>query len=125
MYSIVNKMIFLIIIPFLLFATSCNQDTKPEGVLQEDKLSEILVDVHMAEASLQLFNATKRDSIARGYYGHIFRIHEVEEAEFYTSMEYYSANSKEMANIYKKTEEILVSRGKGSDDKTKKGEKVK
>lgn len=110
MYSLLNKMILLVIIPFLLFVAACNKSTKPEGILEKDKLSEILVDVHMAEASIQLFNSAQRDSIARGYYSHIFRIHKIEEAEFYTSMEYYSMNSKTMADIYEKTEEILKSK---------------
>ncbi|MGK0387799.1 MAG: hypothetical protein ACI94Y_000525 [Maribacter sp.] len=125
MYSVLNKMIFIIIIPILLFATSCNKPIKPEGILKENKLSEILADVHMAEASIPLFKATDKDSIAIGYYGHIFRVHEVEEVEFYASMKYYSTNSKTMADIYTKTEEILRKRGTESDAKAKKGTKVK
>lgn len=125
MYSVLNKMIFLIIISVLLFATSCNQAVKPDGILQKDKLSEILVDVHMAEASLQLFNSNERDSIARGYYGHIFRIHEIEEAEFYTSMEYYSAHSKDMADVYEQAGVILNNQITGSDAEVKKKKKVK
>lgn len=125
MHSLLNKIILAIIIPVLLLVISCNQEIKPEGVLNESKLSEILVDVHLAEASIQLINTADRDSIARGYYGHIFRIHEVKEAEFYASMEYYSANSKMMADIYTKTEEILKSKSTGGNKKAESEEKKK
>lgn len=109
----------IIIIPFLAISIlACQKGEVPEMLIPKEKISKILVDVHLAEASLQMFPNHERDSIARKYYGHIFRIHEVTEEKYYESIEYYTKSPQEIVEIYKVTEELLKA------DKPKKVDKV-
>jgi len=94
----------------LIFAMSCNIESKPSDLISKNKMSDILKDVHMAESSIQTMNASHRDSIARLYYGHIFRIHEVKEDEYYKSLEYYTRSPKELEEIYIEVEAKLNSK---------------
>lgn len=98
-YSNLRRTVFLLSLTLVL-GMSCGSDQKPSNLIPKDKMSEILKDVHMAESSIQTMNASHRDSIARLYYGHIFRIHEVEEEKYYESLEYYTRSPKDLEEIY-------------------------
>ena len=98
----------IIIAPFLMLTIfACQKSEAPVMLIPKEKITEILKDVHMAEASLQMFPSHERDSIARKYYGHIFRIHEVTEEKYYESIAYYTKSPNEIVEIYKATEELL------------------
>ena len=47
---------------------------------------DILVDVYVAEAALQLVFETEKDSVANLYYDQIFTIHEVDRSQFYENV---------------------------------------
>ena len=119
-YSI-GKQIMMICSFIIIMGISCTQDTKPSDLITKEKMSIILKDVHKAEASLQLFKSNERDSMARLYYSHIFRIHEIDEKEFYQSLEYYTKSPKELQEVYETTEKLL----EGKKGKVEKDEKPK
>ncbi len=107
----ITKIIKISVICFFLYAIqSCGKEremTRPEKMIDKEKMIELLVDVNMAEASIQTFKISQRDSIAKLLYGHIFRIHEVEEFAFYESMEWYVGNPKIIKEMYKEVQEKL------------------
>lgn len=105
--SILHFGIILMLLTTFLACNKKREDPKPENLIPKEKMSAILKDVHMAEASLQMFPSTERDSIGRGYYGHIFRIHEVEEDRYYKSIEYYTSSPQDLIDIYVVTNELL------------------
>lgn len=109
-YSHIMKLFFLVSI-CLLVISSCKKIEAPKNLIPKEKMSFILSDVHMAENSLQTFDGTDRDSLAILFYSQIFRIHEVEEAHYYKSMEYYTHSPEDLKEIYENTEELLKSRG--------------
>ncbi len=105
--------------PFLLglflFCISCGGTGSvpvPDNLLPEEKMSEVLSDAHLAEASIQTFMLANRDSIAKAYYSQIFRIHEVEEEAYYSSLEYYGMFPEKLEGIYARTMEILQEKEK-------------
>ncbi len=97
------------VILFILLLGACGKGEQetPAHILSGDILSEILVDVHIAEASIQTQKLAVRDSIAKSLYSHLFRIHQIQEKDFYDSMEYYGGYPKKLQKIYAKTTEKL------------------
>lgn len=96
----------------LLFLASCGSGTKPEGLLSEDKMVEVLVDIHLTEgitsalpvaydSSRLLYNLLEKD---------VFLKHEVSDSVFTQSMQYYLRDPADMENIYARVIDSLVVR---------------
>ncbi len=63
---------------------------------------EILVDLHLAQASLDM-DKLEGDSLYQGaqkYYAIIFELHEVTAEEFYSSFDYYEKHTEAFHEIY-------------------------
>ncbi len=123
MNPIVTKIKKLSLIFFILgIFQACKKENipKPQNLIPEKDMPTVLVDVHMAEESVKTFKLELRDSIAKQYYAHIFRIHELEEEQFYQSIDYYSKKPEELRSIYHEVTEILAEK-----DKKEKAEKSK
>jgi len=108
-YIATAKIFCLVLLLITMCACSQQKTSPPANLLTKEKMIEILPDVHLAEASIQTMNSRDRDSIGRVYFTHIFRIHEVDEAAFYNSMEYYTHEPTALEEIYIKVEEKLKS----------------
>jgi len=92
-----NK-IFLVIL-VLLFSCSQRVDKKPEHLLSESQMIEILVEVHLLESAYQLnmIKGMKDDSLNIGdYYDALFASKECSFEEFDQSFTYYSEDPKTM-----------------------------
>ncbi len=87
-------------------AISCG---KPEVELpiEEEKLKEILIDIHVAEAAMQPMVGLKKDSLRELYFEQIFHIHEIHRVDFEATMAILEKEPKRMKSIYKElTEEV-------------------
>jgi hypothetical protein len=95
----VKKILFL----FLLL-TACTESPKPPpGTLDKDRMINILIDIHIAEAKAGGASLRSQDS-ATVYYkvleGDVFKKHGVDSTTYYNSYRYYMRNIKEMDQIY-------------------------
>jgi len=96
---------FVLCIAFL--ATSCNRilNSKPSGTLSENQMVDILVDIHLTEASLIVAN----DSIARlndtlqlrSRFAQVFVKQDVNPDDFNSSLTYYLEHIEDLDKIYK------------------------
>lgn len=76
----------ILLLFFHFIVISCH-DGNPTLPISEDKLVNILVDIHVAEAAMQEFStAALKDSVGKVYYKKIFDIHKVTEADFNKSI---------------------------------------
>ncbi len=94
-----KKILFL----FLLL-TACTESPKPPpGTLDKDRMINILIDIHIAEAKAGGVSLRSQDS-ATVYYkvleGDVFKKHGVDSTTYYRSYRYYMNNIKEMDEIY-------------------------
>ena len=94
------RYLFLII---LLFSLSCKQkDSIPENLIPKDKMIDILIDMHLADAIFtsptvrSLF--AERDSV--NFYEVIFENYGYTRIDFDTSVYYYSHNINEYNKMY-------------------------
>lgn len=93
----ISKILFLVLLSVLL--ASCKPG-RPDGVLSEKKMENILYDYHIAKAM-----AHRSDSIEQNmqrYTEAVFRKHKVEQAVFDSSMRYYTRHADKLYAIYEK-----------------------
>ncbi|TXD75851.1 DUF4296 domain-containing protein [Algoriphagus ratkowskyi] len=104
--------IFLLLSFCLLSFASCNSANKPSGLLAEDKMVEVLIDIHLTEgltsampvaydSSRVLYSLLEKD---------VFLKHEVSDSVFTQSMLYYLRDPAEMEQIYSRVVDSLMVR---------------
>ncbi|MDR7132695.1 hypothetical protein J2X69_005069 [Algoriphagus sp. 4150] len=103
---------FLILSFCILSLVSCNSGIKPDGLLSQDKMVEVLIDIHLTEgitsampvaydSSKVLYNLLEKD---------VFLKHEVIDSVFTQSMLYYLREPAQMERIYSRVVDSLVVR---------------
>ncbi|MEB2777304.1 DUF4296 domain-containing protein [Algoriphagus sp. D3-2-R+10] len=103
---------FLILSFSILALASCGSGNKPEGLLPQDKMVEVLIDIHLTEgltsampvaydSSIVLYNLLEKD---------VFVKHEVSDSVFTQSMLYYLRDPAEMEQIYSRVVDSLIVR---------------
>ncbi len=91
--------------------------------LSEDKLVEVLVDVHLAEVAGQNLIGPQRDSLEALYYRQIFAIHQVDSAEFFHALALLQKEPEQLREIYDRVIERLGKMEAQEKDGQKKGKK--
>lgn len=84
----------------LLLLSGCGKQI-PEDIIQPSQMESILYDYHLADGMAQNQSNIERVS----YRNYVFRKHGITEAEFDSSMVWYTRKSKELAEIYKNLSE--------------------
>ena len=91
----------------LLSSCSKKEEKIPENILSKEKMIAVMVDVQMAEASIQNRSLSITDStklIAAGYYKNLFEKNKITEQQFRESFLYYSHHLDLLNKIY---EEVI------------------
>lgn len=86
---------------------SCSEPPveKPENLIEQDRMIDILVDVHMAEAA---FNSRRhRDSLVErsnsaDFYYSVLQKHEVQDSVFERSLVFYASQPRQFEKMYRK-----------------------
>lgn len=81
------------------------QGVAPEPTLQREKLIDILVDVHIAEAAIANVYGSGRDSLAEVYYNQIYNIHRIDSTIFQEQITRLRKNPAYMKDLY---EDVLT-----------------
>lgn len=101
----------------MILSYSCSKNPKPEGLLPEDKMVEILVDIHMAEgmvSSLPIpYDSSKK--LYPIFEKEVFAKHEISDSLYMESFEYYLRDLKTMERIYERTIDSLLLKEKTGD----------
>lgn len=89
--------LFLLLLPCLL-VVACSP-SRPRGILGEGKMTDVLVDFHLAQGMAEA-QGESQDINRYRYIQAVFRKHRITEAEFDSSMVYYSGRAEELTHIY-------------------------
>ncbi|MDX5345969.1 MAG: DUF4296 domain-containing protein [Hymenobacteraceae bacterium] len=104
------KKLFLLLPVFFLFqCKSEKEDTKPENLLSADQMTNILIDVHIAEALTEI-HVPLYDSAQVMYERQekqILKKHQVSEPQFRTSYDYYLKQEEVLDKIYERVIDSL------------------
>lgn len=100
-----KKAIFIFIL--LVFAfVSCEEGVlpKPENLIKEKQMIEILADIHLAEATFTQFryDSAKAHSTSADFYYSILDKYQIRDSVFEQSLVFYSSTPKEFEEMYRK-----------------------
>ncbi|MCH7398955.1 DUF4296 domain-containing protein [Belliella sp. DSM 107340] len=95
-----KKLIF--IIPIIILLYGCKDGNIPSGVLDEDKMVSVLIDIHLAEGFASTFpiNYDSSRTIYPMLETDVFRKHNVSDTVFHESLEFYLAHPRKIDRIY-------------------------
>src|ERR1035437_2029378 len=99
-----SRIIILIGIIFILSAC----EGRPNGVLNESKMANVLTEMHKTDASMNEKGLTYGRYYEKApYYSFIFKKYNITQAQFDSSLVWYSKNPRVFSNIYDKLLFIL------------------
>ncbi len=91
-----KKLIFLFL--GLTGFFSCTNQTPL--LVEEEKMVDVIRDIHIAEAAMQNLIDITKDSMGEIYYQQVFEIHQVNKADFDSSMIILRRNPERLGLIY-------------------------
>ncbi len=94
----------------VLFLCACAREKRPEGVFDQDKMTEVLMEIHLLEAKIQklYLPGDSGDVIYRHYEKMLFEDLGITEEEYDQSLIYYVENSKELGEVYDRIVDSLM-----------------
>lgn len=98
-------------------AGGCSSNSKPQGLITEDKMVEILIDIHLTEGFVQSL-PIPYDSSKRLYpvlEKEIFEKHAVPDSVYIKSLQYYLRDAIFMERVYARTIDSLSVMEKRAD----------
>ena len=96
------KRLFFLLLT-LLILTSCNQSKLPEGVLDEQRMINVLADLSVIDGYMSSLMYTDTLRIeGRSYYATVYKNHNISKAVFDKSLKYYSNQPVLLDSMYSK-----------------------
>jgi len=102
----------LLICVSLLFVASCSEDEKPEGLLSQDKMINVLIDIQITEGIASAIPVAYDSSevLYKLMEKEVFKKHQVEDSVFTQSLRYYLQYPGIMDNMYAQILDSLAAR---------------
>lgn len=96
---------YLFVLICLLFACATPEEKIPENILSETKFELLLKEIHLTEATFELYKTKgmgKAKNELANSYQNIYSEYAISEEDFKTTLEYYSVNPEKLEKIYDK-----------------------
>jgi hypothetical protein len=99
-----KKWAFLALLTLLIVSCNSILRSKPSGTLSEEEMTDLLVDIHLTEATLSIAD----ESLSRSHdttnlrvrFAQVFKKHDVKPDDFKASLDYYLEHIEELDKIY-------------------------
>lgn len=105
-----TRLWYILLGGWLLAACTATEDQQPDGLLPENRMADILTEVHLAEVRVSRLGLRSPDS-SNVVYKHlekqIFRKFKVDTAAYRKSYIFYSSHPQKMEAIYQRVTEQL------------------
>jgi hypothetical protein len=96
-----RKHIFLFFLA-LIFLGACGNNT-PDGVIERDKMVNLMIDLHIVDGTLYNIDAPSADSLYKhgsDRYVKLFKRHHTDSAQFKKSLKYYTQHPETFTAMY-------------------------
>jgi len=113
------KIYLLIISCWLLSCSDSNHKTK-ENILDKTLFENVLKEIQLAESSFKITkkkNKTTTEELLANTYSEIYKKNNISEVDFFTTLNFYSENPKELEVVYSNVLELLISERPITDQK--------
>lgn len=87
----------------ILFLLSCREEvtTIPPGTIDKETMAEVLVDLHLAQATVGARELSDTSKVSMNMYVEsILRMHDIDRDEFFKSMKFYSEHPDILETVY-------------------------
>ncbi len=113
------RKIITIAFSFLIFMVGCSTVNIPDETIEKDKMVEVLIDLHLADAvfSSKGFHDRNLPDKSQSYYSFVYKKHNVTKAQIDTSLFNYAKEPKVMTEIYDKVTKELKKRHEAQKEK--------
>ncbi len=98
-----RRLLYILVVVTLL---SC--DFKPMTVLSEEDMALVLVDVHIAEHTLDEVSRGNSNKDKQAYMNEVFARHGITKEDYDASVDWYARNPEIYMNVYKSVEDSLA-----------------
>jgi len=96
------------LLTILILLTACNSNRLPEGVLEEQKMVNVLTDLTVIDGYMSSLMYTDTLRIeGKNYYATVYKNHNITRAVFDKSMKYYSTQPVLLDSMYSKVTKKL------------------
>lgn len=82
----------------LLLLSGCT--LRPLGVLSQDEMVDVLLDVHIVESAIKTLDSNSKRVEKQEYYNEMFAKHGITKEQFDNSLEWYSHHPKRLVEVY-------------------------
>lgn len=91
-----------VIAVIIVLLSACSFLKNEKAIIKDEKLVEVLTDIHLADASLVVkgYHVRKDTLKIERFYSYILEKHEVTPAQLKTALEYYAKHTEEYDKIY-------------------------
>ncbi|PHN08552.1 DUF4296 domain-containing protein [Flavilitoribacter nigricans] len=96
---LIKQLLPSLLLAGLILLISCGKEEVPIP-LTEEKLVEVLIDMHMAESMIEKLPVADRDTVGNVYYRMIYREHGVTQQDFDESMNVLREDPERLDAIY-------------------------
>lgn len=93
----IMKRVLLCCVLCLILLSGCG---RPWGVLSHDEMVEVVLDVHIAEASIKILDSSAKRIERQEYYNVVFDKHHITKEQFDKSLDWYSRHPKALIAVY-------------------------
>jgi len=100
-----HRLIISIIV--LIFSLSACRQTASQGQLSKADMANLLTDIHLVDGYMNTLPIDSSRKVVSGLYTELFKKYNTDSATFKKSLEFYSKDTKEYAEIYTKVEANL------------------
>ena len=112
--------IYLLIISCWLLSCSEPNLKKKENKLDKTLFENVLKEIQLAKSSFKITkkkNKTKTEKLLANTYSEIYKKNNISELDFFTTLNYYSENPKELEEVYSNVLKLLISERPITDQK--------
>ena len=110
--------IYLLIISCLLLSCSDSNLKTKENILDKTLFENVLKEIQLAESTFKISKKkTSTEELLASTYSEIYKKNNISELDFFTSLNFYSENPKELEEVYSNVLELLISERPITDQK--------
>lgn len=101
---------------FLFLVWSCKEDKTPTLPVKEEKMAQVLADIHTAESAIRNATGTDKDSLEQLYYQRIMQIHGISREDYDSTLAIMQKNPEMLIKVYNLASQALDSIGQKLSD---------
>lgn len=110
--SMVRKSYLGVVILIVILWFGCSKATDNSAIIEESKFVDVLVDIHIADATLVVkgFRINTDSAEISLFYNDVLLKHKVTQKQIQNTFSYYSDNPKKFEQVYERVSEKIVKR---------------